>query len=293
MELSTPEALALGFSAGLALDLLLMRLGRRKAPPPTRPLAAPGRGPGPRQSTGQTRPPGDPERSPTRPSTATSEREVAAAWLQFIRREVAETVGAINSRLTVIKASMGALGEGDLTPAQRGALERIATELERATAATAELSGQVTSGARAPARPSVSGLRVHAPRSGVVLVVESDDTTRDVLARLLGSAGHHVIPARDGVEAFALLEQEPVECVICETRVSRLSGEGLYTQVEQRLPPMARRFLFISGDTQQPDVRDFLERSGRPVVPKPFDADVLMEAVNAVLESVQTSPAGR
>lgn len=291
MELSTAEALALGFCAGLALDLLLVRLGRPKAPPPARPAAT--RRPGPPASARWPQQSADPAPASARPSTATSEREVAAAWLQFLRREVAETVSAINSRLTVIKASMGALGEGDLTLAQRGALERMATELERATAATSELSGQVSSSAGAPARLSLSGLRSHAPRNGVVLVVESDDTTREVLGRLLASAGHHVIPARDGVEAIALLEQEPVECVICETRVSRLSGEGLYSQVEQRLPHMARRFLFISGDTQQPDVRDFLERSGRPVLPKPFDADVLMEAVNAVLASVQTSPTGR
>ena len=288
MDLSTPEALALGFGAGLALHLLLARFGRRKELP-LRASAPRVRSPTPRPAAASTSAPPDTASVP-RPSLAQSEREVAAVWLQFLRREVAETVGAINSRLTVAKTLLAGLAQGDLAAEQRDILERVQTELDRLAAATAELHGQVSSAAPAPARPSVTTARPHAPRTGVLLVVESDDTTRDVLGRLLSSAGHHVIPARDGIEAFAVLQEEPVECVICETRVSRLSGEGLYTQVEQRLPHLARRFVFISGDTQQSDVRDFLERSGRPVIPKPFDVDALVEAVHEVLEVVQTGP---
>ena len=234
-----------------------------------------------------------------RASLAQSEREVAAVWLQFLRKEVGETVGAVNTRLTAIKALLAALGQDDLSAAQRAALERIGTELDRATAATADLHRQVSSSASAPSRPSVTAVRPHTVRPGVLLVVDSDDTIRDVLGQLFRAAGHRVIPARDGVEAFAILQQEPVDCVISETRVDRLSGEGLYAQVEQRLPHLTRRFVFVSGDTQRPEVRDFLERSGRPVLPKPFDVEMLAEAVNRVLESVQhaaqepPAPSGR
>jgi CheY-like chemotaxis protein len=222
-----------------------------------------------------------------RVSLAPSEREVAAVWLQFLRKEVGETVGAVNTRLTAIKALLAGLGQDDLSAAQRATLERIGTELERATAATADLHRQVSSSAGAPARASITTVRRHAVRPGVLLVVDSDDTIRDVLGQLFRAAGHRVIPARDGLEAFAILQQEPVDCVISETRVDRLSGEGLYAQVEQRLPHLARRFVFVSGDTQRPEVRDFLERTGRPVLPKPFDVELVAEAVNRVLESVQ------
>jgi CheY-like chemotaxis protein len=280
IPLTVPEALALGCALGLTVSVVLAVLARRRGRV-SKAAAAPPRTARPALLSGAVRAP------PPRASLAQSEREVAAAWLQFLRREVAETVGAVNTRLTAIKVLLVSVGQGDLNDVQRTALDRIGTELERAAAATADLHRQVSSSASAPARLSVTAARPHAVRPGVLMVVDSDDTIREVLGQLFESAGHRVIPARDGVEAFTLLQQEPVDCVISETRVSRLSGEGLYTQVEQRLPHLARRFVFVSGDTQQADVRAFLERSGCPVVPKPFDVELLVEAVHRVLGSVQ------
>jgi CheY-like chemotaxis protein len=283
-ELTASEALAVGCCVGLLVGLALLILTRWHQRPEGSATSRRGAGGG-----GQPTPRPTPTPSDKRLSLAQSEREVAAVWLQFLRKEVADTVGAVNTRLTAIRALLAGLGQGDLSAAQRGALERIGTELDRATAATADLHRQVSSSAPAPARPSVTTGRPRTVRPGVLLVVDSDDTIRDVLGQLFRAAGHRVIPARDGVEAFTILQQEPVDCVISETRVSRLSGEGLYAQVEQRLPHLARRFVFVSGSTQQADVREFLERSGRPVVPKPFDVELLVDAVNAVLEAVQSA----
>jgi len=139
----------------------------------------------------------------------------------------------------------------------------------------------------------VDGLLAATLMAGVILVVESDDTTREVIGEVFRCAGHRVLPARNGVEAFDVLQQEPVDCIVSETRVSRLSGEGLYTQVEQRLPHLARRFVFISGDTQEPEVRQFLERSGCLLIPKPFDVELLVEAVDEILEAVALGAQGR
>jgi len=284
LALTTMEAVGLGCCVGLACGLGLLVVTRRRRTPGRRAKAG-----------GQPRSPrGDPPAAPAAAHSppAQSEREVAGLWLQFLRKEVAETVGAVNTRLTAVKALLAGLGHGDLSATQRATLERIATELDRATAATADLHRQVSSSSGAPVRPSVTTVRQHEVHPGVLLVVDSDDTMREVLGQLFRAAGHRVVPARDGVEAFTILQQEPVDCVISQTRVSRLSGEGLYAQVEQRLPHLARRFVFVSGDTQQPDVRDFLERCGRPVLPMPFDVELLVEAVNGVLESVQSGGTG-
>ena len=283
--MTTPAALALGVVAGVALALVvagLARSRRRPAPPRSEPSGA-------RAATAPT-----PTTTPApAPEHHPSEREVAAAWLQFLRREVGETVGAINSRLTVVKALIGSLPRDDLGLSQRDLLDRASVELDRAVGSTATLHGLVSSTAPKPARPSVTRVRPHVVRAGVILVVESDDTTREVIGEVFRCAGHRVLPARNGVEAFEVLQQEPVDCIVSETRVSRLSGEGLYTQVEQRLPHLARRFVFISGDTQEPEVRQFLERSGCLLIPKPFDVELLVEAVDEILEAVAHGTQGR
>lgn len=276
--LTTPVALALGFGAGVAVAVVVAALLRARRVVPRRPATA-----SPRARVAPA-PPATPE--PKAGEHHPSEREVAAAWMQFLRREVTETVGAINSRLAVVKTLIAGLPRDGLGLAQRDVLDRACHELDRAVSATAALHGHVSSTAPKPARPSVTEVRPHVVRTGVILVVDSDDTTRDVIGEVFRSAGHRVLPARDGVEAFTVLQQEPVDCIISETRISRLSGEGLYTQVEQRLPHLARRFVFIAGDTQDPDVREFLERSGRLLIPKPFDVELLVEAVDEVLEAV-------
>jgi CheY-like chemotaxis protein len=267
--MTIPVALALGFAAGVAGALVMLALVRaRRGAPPRRDPSSP-----------------VPEAEPPAPADRqTTEREVAAAWMQFLRREVADTVSAINSRLTVVKTLLAGLPGSELGLAHREILDQVGVELERAASATATLHNHVSSTAPEPARPSVSAVRPHVVRTGVILVVESDDTSREVIGEVFRCAGHRVLPARNGVEAFSLLQQEPVDCIISETRVSRLSGEGLYSQVEQFLPHLARRFVFIAGDTQEPGVREFLERSGCLLIPKPFDVELLVEAVDEILE---------
>jgi CheY-like chemotaxis protein len=281
-----PVALALGFGAGVVVASGVAMLLRARQ-------AAPGRRARADVPPVRTGPAAGATREPASGDRQTSEREIAAAWMQFLRREVAETVGAINSRLTVVKALLAGLPRNDLGLPHREALDRVGLELDRAVSATATLHGHVSSTAPEPARPSVSTVRPHVVRTGVILVVESDDTTREVIGEVFRCAGHRVLPARNGVEAFTVLQQEPVDCIISETRVSRLSGEGLYSQVEQRLPHLARRFVFIAGDTQEPGVREFLERSGCLLIPKPFDVELLVEAVDEVLESVAAASPAR
>ena len=52
-------------------------------------------------------------------------------------------------------------------------------------------------------------------------------------------------------------------------------------------PALARRFVFITGDTANPDAWTFLEGAGVPMIEKPFPPSVLEDAVTRVL----TSPA--
>lgn len=224
------------------------------------------------------------ERAPAPvPPLPSVEREVAAVWLQFLRREVADTVGAINTRLAVVKTLLTELHADMASSPQSATIERIGVEVDRATAATDTLHTHVSSTAPERALPSVMATHPQTLRDGVVLLVESDDTTRDVLSQLFHRLGHRVLSAQNGIEALAMLEREPVDCVISETRASNLSGPALHAQVEEGMPHLARRFVFISGDTQVPAVREFLERCNCHLIPKPFDVALLLGAVGAVL----------
>jgi CheY-like chemotaxis protein len=214
-------------------------------------------------------------------------KELVTAWVQFLRDEVADAANALNNRLAVIKTLHQRFDASRLGAEQQRDLEQIATEVDRAAGITAKLLSRAHSGTTEVVPPAFVALSTRARRQGVILVVEDDDGNREAITRLLSSAGHRVIPARDGLEAFPTLEMGTIDCVVSDFRMPALGGRGLYEQVEERLPQLARQFVFVTGDYTRPDTREFLEKTGCPVVGKPFQVETLLNAVASVLERAE------
>ncbi len=118
--------------------------------------------------------------------------------------------------------------------------------------------------------------------SRTLLVVEDRDDVRDLVARILESAGHRVIPARDRAAALDVLraQQGEVALVLTDMVMPGLSGPALYQQAQADGGPI--RFLFISGysDEAIPGVGD-----RATLLPKPFTPAQLVAAVSTALLS--------
>ena len=291
--MTTPVALLVGIGVGLVVARIVVLASRRSTPPLASTSHDVNDDKTRRQSDSLERAGAEPQEE--QDERKQPEREVAAAWLLFLRREVDNAVAALNNRLTVLKTLAHHMQSEGGAADSRESLQKMLVELDRAAAATAALHKHVSSAAPAPlpAIPSVGVQPQTSSRAGAILIVESDDGVREVLGRLFQGLGHRVVPARDGVEGFEILQSQRVDCVISATHLSRLSGMGFYNQVEQRLPFAARRFVFICGETQQTDVREFLEQTGCPMVPKPVDVGQLVEAVTNVIAKVVHDPANR
>jgi len=65
----------------------------------------------------------------------------------------------------------------------------------------------------------------------------------------------------------------------CLEAIARTRGEAFYRAATAERGDLARRFLFITGDTANPKAWKFLEEAGVPVLEKPFSADALLRAV--------------
>lgn len=57
-----------------------------------------------------------------------------------------------------------------------------------------------------------------------VVVAEDDSALRNVIRFCLEAAGFHVIACRDGQEALAELDKQPVDMVVTDMQMPRLSG---------------------------------------------------------------------
>ncbi len=82
----------------------------------------------------------------------------------------------------------------------------------------------------ATSRFEVGGPR-HAP---LVLVADDSVTTRTMEQNVLQSLGYRVVTAADGVEAWRLLERQPVDLVLTDVEMPRLDGLELARRIRAR-----------------------------------------------------------
>jgi CheY-like chemotaxis protein len=112
-----------------------------------------------------------------------------------------------------------------------------------------------------------------APTGGErVLVVDDEPSVRDVVARMIRSAGYHVTTAGSPAEARAL--EGAWDVLVTDVRMAHTDGVTLAREIN------ARHTLFISGYDAEGIVAP-----GVPFLQKPFDAAELARAIRQLLDS--------
>jgi CheY-like chemotaxis protein len=118
-----------------------------------------------------------------------------------------------------------------------------------------------------------------------ILVVDDEEAVRRLLESSLGEAGFKVDTATDGVAALRLLERYSYayDVILADVRMPGLGGGELYQHIAAHTPDLARRVIFITGDTVSPETRLFLSGTGLPAVAKPFRTADIQSAIAQVL----------
>ena len=96
----------------------------------------------------------------------------------------------------------------------------------------------------------VAGATKSRPSSGVkILAVEDDAVARAVLRRALQKLGHEVIEAKDGREAWASMEAEPVRVIVSDWMMPQLSGLELCRRLRARAGEEYVYFILITANS--------------------------------------------
>ena len=85
--------------------------------------------------------------------------------------------------------------------------------------------------------------------------------------------------------ALVMIERTAYDAVIADVKMPELSGQELYGRVCQIRPEMARRFIFITGDIDGEETREFLDQSRCSYFMKPFNLERLTSAVDTLTGS--------
>jgi two-component system, cell cycle sensor histidine kinase and response regulator CckA len=115
-----------------------------------------------------------------------------------------------------------------------------------------------------------------------ILIAEDDELVRVLIERLLATQGWEVVSAADGQEAVAAWEaQGEFDMVILDVRMPHMNGFEAYRRMCQSASH--RRFLFVSGYSDDTSESRLVLEEGLPFLAKPFDADAFLDQVAAML----------
>ncbi len=117
-----------------------------------------------------------------------------------------------------------------------------------------------------------------------ILVVDDEPEVAGLMREVLEGAGFDVLTAESGAVALELLAEARVDAVVSDVRMPELDGPALWQRLKAQHPALARRVLFVSGDTLSDAARQQLADIGAPTLDKPFTSADLLGAVKRLLE---------
>jgi PAS domain S-box-containing protein len=119
--------------------------------------------------------------------------------------------------------------------------------------------------------------------SETILVVEDNDSLRQLTCEFLATAGYTILAARDGSEAIRIARQhkDPIHLLLTDVVMPGMSGSELAKRLAALRPSL--RVLYTSGHTGDAILQQGVLEEGTSFLPKPFTRDALAEKVHAAL----------
>ncbi len=108
-----------------------------------------------------------------------------------------------------------------------------------------------------------------------ILVVDDDTSVRGVVHKTLQEAGHEVVTASDGLEAWMLFGREPFPLVITDIMMPGIDGLELLKKIREIDPHV--EVVLITGFGETRLVIEALRRGASNFIEKPFTPEGLLE----------------
>ena len=112
---------------------------------------------------------------------------------------------------------------------------------------------------------------------GTILIIDDDSDLRDVIAELLTLDGHEIIVAENGIHGIEQYKNHLPDLVITDLEMPRMGGAELMESLIAEFHHVP--FIVISGSTNMELISQVIDLSANRLLHKPFDIDMLLEAV--------------
>lgn len=115
-----------------------------------------------------------------------------------------------------------------------------------------------------------------------VLVVDDEASLQLLLSSILELDEYMVDVARDGLEACQKVQNTWYDAIVCDVRLPHMDGAEFYATLAASNSRQASRVMFVTGYDLDPLTKEALDRTGRPLLRKPFTLEEIQRAVTEV-----------
>ena len=114
-----------------------------------------------------------------------------------------------------------------------------------------------------------------------VLVIDDEESLRDLLQLALRESGYAVETARDGVDGLEQLKSKKFDLVLLDVWMPRMNGLELLTELQQL--PAPPRVIMMTADHTPETLLHTIRESAYQYIGKPFTLESMMELVGKVI----------
>ena len=117
-----------------------------------------------------------------------------------------------------------------------------------------------------------------------ILIIDDESHIRRIMKENLEEDGHKIVLAANGEDALKKSAAEKFDLIIADIKMPKMNGEEFFEELQNSQPHNTSKVIFVTGDTMNKKTKDFVERSGRPYLFKPFHLDEFKKKVNQVFK---------
>ena len=123
-----------------------------------------------------------------------------------------------------------------------------------------------------------------------ILVIDDDAKLRQHYVELLRLEGYEVFEARNGREGVERARREVPDLVICDITMPEMNGHRVLETLRAEPRTAHLPFVFLTGWSEQGDVRTGMNLGADDYLTKPVVPDELIAAVRARLRRAEAAP---
>ena len=129
--------------------------------------------------------------------------------------------------------------------------------------------------------------------SGLILLVDDDTDSLQILSALLEQDGHSVVCVGNGEEAIDALKRETFDLVILDLILPKMSGFDVLSWIHENSGSQTLPVIVVSAVDSMKDVVRAIELGAVDYVSKPYNQTLLRTRIHSVLEKKQAAEENR